>query len=133
MKIVLDTNLLVSGIFWSGAPLKILEHWRKEKLQVLATENILDEYLRVIEKISVKAGRPDLFLAWSALLPMKLDLILVKKSFKLCRDPDDDKFIDCAVAGKAEYIVSGDDDLLSLKKVMQIEIATARDFLKVVV
>lgn len=131
MKVVLDTNLLVSGIFWGGTPLQVLERWRLGKIHVLATESILEEYLRVIENISVKVRRPDLFLAWSALLPMRLDLILVKKSFRLCRDPDDNKFIDCAVAGKAEYIVSGDDDLLSLKKVMQIDIVTARKFLQI--
>jgi putative PIN family toxin of toxin-antitoxin system len=51
MKIVLDTNLIVSGIFWGGTPAKILELWQRKKIQLLASEPILDEYLKTIEKL----------------------------------------------------------------------------------
>ena len=65
MKIVLDTNVLASGIFWGGKPLKILELWNKKRVQVLASESILREYLGTIERISVKLQRPDLYRSWS--------------------------------------------------------------------
>ena len=68
MKIVLDTNVLASGIFWGGMPQKILVLWAQEKLQVLASEFILDEYLRTIHKLSVKVERPDLYNSWSLML-----------------------------------------------------------------
>ncbi len=102
MKIVLDTNVLVSGIFWGGTPLKILELWEKKQIEVLASGAILDEYLDNIDRLSKKYSRPD---------------------------PDDNKFIDCAISGRAPFLVSGDDDLLVLKKVMNLEILKPRQFL----
>jgi putative PIN family toxin of toxin-antitoxin system len=56
MKIVLDTNVLASGIFWGGTPSKILELWYKEKIQVLASESILAEYLKLIVLIYINGG-----------------------------------------------------------------------------
>ena len=63
------------------------------------------------------------------MLPSRLRLVTVKKSFKLCRDHDDDMFIDCAISGKAHYIVTGDRDLLVLKQVMSVRIADVKNFL----
>ncbi len=48
MKVVLDTNVLASGIFWGGTPLKILTLWEKQKIVLLVSDSILDEYLRTI-------------------------------------------------------------------------------------
>ncbi len=52
MRVVLDTNILVSGIFWGGIPNKILESWVSEKFELLLSEDILNEYERVLFKIS---------------------------------------------------------------------------------
>jgi putative PIN family toxin of toxin-antitoxin system len=130
MKIVLDTNVLASGIFWGGMPQKIVEYWCQEELQVLASELILDEYLQTIQKLALKLKRPDLFSSWALILPTKITLVSVKKTFKLCRDPKDDMFIDCAVSGRAKYIVSGDQDLLVLEQAMGVEIVTPNHFLR---
>ncbi len=130
MKVVLDTNVLVSGIFWGGAPLKILDLWKKRKLELLASAPILDEYLRTIQRLADKAARPDLYRAWALLLPSRLKLVSVKKSFRLCRDADDDMFIDCAITGKAHYIVTGDRDLLVLRQVMNVRIISPNQFLQ---
>jgi len=129
MKIVLDTNVLVSGIFWGGTPLKILELWEKKQVDVLASRAILDEYLVNIDRLSKKYSRPDLSAAWSLIIPSRVKLVQVKKTFHLCRDPDDNKFIDCAISGRAPFLVSGDEDLLVLKKVMNLEILKPRQFL----
>ncbi len=129
MKVVLDTNVLASGVFWGGTPLKILDLWRRQELQVLASESILDEYLRTIKRIAEKINRPDLYRAWALVLPSKLRLVSVKKSFRLCRDPNDNMFIDCAISGKARYIVTGDEDLLVLNQVMNVRILDAKRFL----
>jgi putative PIN family toxin of toxin-antitoxin system len=129
MKIVLDTNVLASGIFWGGTPQKIIEHWGQGHIQVLASELVLDEYLRTIQKLSLKLKRPDLFSSWALILPTKISLVSVKKTFKLCRDPKDDMFIGCAVSGRAKYIVSGDRDLLVLEQAMGVKIVTPNHFL----
>ena len=128
MKIVLDTNLLVSGIFWSGTPAKILEHWLDDCFELCITENILKEYNRVIKKI---AGKEGLALAqeWKSLLSSKCSIYSTTRTEEYSRDPDDDKFIYCALDASAIYIVSGDQDLLVLKQVEKVKIITAKSFL----
>ena len=130
MKIVLDTNILASGIFWDGTPLKVIDLWEKEKLQALASDWILDEYLRTIHRIAKKIERLDLYRTWALTLPSKIEFVSVKKSFKLCRDPMDDMFIDCAIAGNARFIVSGDRDLLVLGQVLNVQIINPRQLLQ---
>ena len=71
MKIVLDTNILVSGIFWVGVPAKLLEYWHKDKVQVLASEPILAEYLQTIQKLALRIDRPDIFKRWALVLDRK--------------------------------------------------------------
>lgn len=130
MKIVLDTNVLVSGIFWAGTPGKILSLWAKDKFQVLATDVILDEYLRTLEAVAIRVDRMDLYQYWLRRLPSKVKLVSKRKLFHLCRDPKDDMFIDCAIGGKARYIVSGDKDLLDLKQVMSVRVIDAKQLLR---
>lgn len=130
MKVVLDTNIIVSGIFWGGTPLKVLTLWEKQKLDVLVSDLILDEYLRTIHRIADRLDRSDLYRTWALVLPSKVNLISVRKSFRLCRDPKDDMFIDCAIAGKSRYIVTGDQDLLALESVMSVQIIEAKQLIE---
>jgi putative PIN family toxin of toxin-antitoxin system len=130
VRVVLDTNILVSGIFWGGIPNKILESWVSEKFELLLSEDILKEYERVLFKIS-KGKKDQLVNHWLLFIAENSLIVNVKKRFKLSIDPDDDKFIECAVAGNAKYIVSGDSHLLDLKNVMNIEILLASDFVNI--
>ncbi|MBN1983864.1 MAG: putative toxin-antitoxin system toxin component, PIN family [Chitinivibrionales bacterium] len=129
MRIVLDTNVLVSGIFWKGIPYRILESWIKDEFQLLITEEILQEYQKILTRIS-KGKNIELINNWAMLIVENSIVIHVKHKFKLSIDPDDNKFIDCAVAGNARYIVSGDYHLLDIKTVMNIEIIKPQIFLK---
>ena len=103
MTIVIDTNVVISGVFFGGYPRKILES--VYRLQATAccsdTLNSLIARLEIINPVS---------------------------EISVCRDPDDDKFIECAVDGKAVFIVSGDKDLLSLESYKDVEIISAADF-----
>ena len=111
MRIVLDTNVFVSGVFFSGPPNQILKAWRHGHLHLAISKEILDEYQRVGEGLAVKFRGIDLG-------PI-LELVTLKaKCFPaqrlpapLCDDPDDDKFFACALAGKSKIIVSGDKHL----------------------
>jgi len=127
VRVVLDTNIFVSGIFWGGVPNQILESWVSEKFELLLSEEILKEYERVLYKIS-KGKKDQLVNQWLLFIAENSLIVNVKKRFKLSIDPDDDKFIECAVAGNAKYIVSGDSHLLDLKNVMNIEILLASEF-----
>jgi putative PIN family toxin of toxin-antitoxin system len=129
VRIVLDTNVLVSGIFWSGVPFKILEYWIQEKYKALITEPILLEYEATLNRIS-KGKKDDLINSWILFIVENGIVIDVKKKFNLSIDPDDNKFIDCAVSGNAQYIVSGDAHLLDLRTVLDIQIIKPNTFFK---
>lgn len=127
MKIVVDTNVIISGIFFGGKPGEVVKAIVNSKVKACATKEILDEYIEIVERMILdKHGEmnPDLL----TLLINSFELINRKSRIKISRDPDDDKFIECAKDGKALYIVSGDNDLLVLKKYDNIKIITAKEF-----
>jgi len=129
MKIVLDTNVLISGIFWRGLPFKILENWMNEEFQVLASAEIVDEYSRVLQIIAKRKKRSDLVDLWAMFIVQNVNLIKPRCVVKVCRDPNDDMFINCALSGEADCIVSGDNDLLSLKEEIPVDVITPKEFL----
>ena len=127
MKIVVDTNVVISGVFFGGNPRQIVEAVVNGNINAYATTEILDEYMGIIESmIERKQGR----LNQSILSPFfsSLKMIESKTVVEVSRDPDDDKFIECAVDAEALYIVSGDNDLLDIGKYEDIQIITAKEF-----
>ena len=127
MKIVIDTNVVISGTFFGGLPRKIIEAVAEKQLQASASVEIVDEYNEIVqEMIERKQG----VIKKNILNPfiMQLDIIEPHSAVDICRDPDDNKFIECAVDSKALYIVSGDKDLLDIKQYRDIEIITVKDF-----
>jgi putative PIN family toxin of toxin-antitoxin system len=129
VRVVLDTNVLVSGVFWKGLPFFILEQWISDSFILLLSEEIFIEYQNVLFRIS-RGKKDDLVNKWLLLIAESAQFVKVKKRFKLSRDPDDDKFIECAVSGNAQYIVSGDSDLLDLKSVLNVAIVSPSEFLR---
>jgi len=127
---ILDTNVFISGIFFSGPPSQILKAWENKGFQIVLSEQILDEYQRVAENLSSKFPSIDI-------LPI-IDLITIYGHFidtqgldiSVCEDPDDDKFIECAIAGKCNIIVSGDKHLLKLAGYKGINVLKPRDFME---
>lgn len=125
MKLVLDTNVLVSGIFWGGRPGKLLDDWVAGHHVLLVTPPILLEYSRVISELSATHD-PVLALRWSRLLTETGVMVIPVPATVECRDPKDQMFLECAIGGSADYLVSGDKDLLSLISVADIPIVTAQ-------
>ena len=127
MKIIIDTNVVISGTFFGGYPRKIIEAVVNDKVSAYASKSIINEYKEIVdEMISMKQGK----LNKNILDPFIQKLIIIKPTskIKLSRDKDDDKFIECAIDAKASYIVSGDKDLLDIKKHKNVEIVTAKRF-----
>ena len=127
MKIVVDTNVVISGVFFGGNPRQIVEAIVNGDINAYATTEIVDEYMGIIESmIERKQGR----LNQSILSPFfsSLKMIESKTVVEVSRDPDDDKFIECAVDAEALYIVSGDNDLLDIGQYEGIQIITAKEF-----
>ncbi len=129
MRAIIDTNVLVSGFLWHNAPHALLEHVRNGALTLVISPALLTELADVI-------GRP------------KFDTIFVRSNTSrsrtldelrrlaevieppplpqpVCRDPDDDAVLACALAAQADLIVSGDRDLLDLNEHQGVRIVTA--------
>ena len=128
MAVILDTNVFVSGIFFSGPPHTILDAWRQGKFTLVLSPAILDEYRRVAHELSaqfpgVDPGPPLDLLVIHARLVNTLDL-----PAQICTDADDDMFLACAVASSAKVIVSGDKALLKTSGYSGIEVLTPRIF-----
>lgn len=128
MKAVIDTNVLISGIFFSGAPSKLLASWRSGRFEVVATPRILAEYQRVAEELSVKFKGVDVS-AILNLIAIRAEIVEdLEVPVELSRDPDDDKFLVCAAVAGA-VVVTGDKDLLAANGVLGVEVLTTRTFL----
>ena len=129
MKIVLYTNVLVSGIFWNGPSRTVLDLWAKEQIEVVVSPLVLEEYERLLTEMERK--KPEgLVDTWRGFIVRHSILIRPEGAFRLCRDPDGDKFLHCAVSAGARVLVSGDKDLLVLKKVSETDILSPKVFLK---
>ena len=129
MRAVVDTNVVVSGIFWAGTPGRILDAWTAGRFLLLVTAGILEEYFEVIDRVAPKCGRTDLATRWKASLFDHAEMVKATYRYEGCRDPDDAVFVECAVSAGASYIVSGDGDLLTLGSVEGVEILSPTQFL----
>jgi putative PIN family toxin of toxin-antitoxin system len=128
MRIVLDTNVFISGIFFTGPPYQILKAWRDGRVQLLISPSILDEYQRIGAELALKFRDVDLK-AFLDLLTVQAEIVLAPTLPPVIHDdPSDDKFLELAVAGKASYIISGDKHLLTLSEFQGIQILKPRDF-----
>ena len=133
MRIVVDTNVIVSGVLFGGNPRKVLELWRRNSFELICSPAILDEYEDVLHRMVLKTKRvaPQFVENFLTILVKNSTIIHPHHDKKLSRDPNDDMFINCALSGKALYIVSGDRDLLDIKQVDGIDIITVREFIEV--
>ena len=120
MKIVIDTNVVASAIFFGGRPRQLLEELILKNLEAVVSPDIITEYQETFDEL--RSRYPDKLVRIPlASIVSACSLVTPAEHFNVCRDPDDDKFIDCAVAGKCIYIVSGDKDLLSLRELVSIQ------------
>ena len=130
MKVVIDTNVFVSS-FFGGNPRKIIDLWKKGKISLCISKNILDEYIEVLQRIGLWDGREVEELL--SLFAKGFNILFTTKTPKIKAvrdDPDDDKFIECAVGLKAEVIITGDKALKAMNEYMGIKILTPQQFLK---
>jgi putative PIN family toxin of toxin-antitoxin system len=114
VRIVLDTNVFISGIFFGGPPGEILSAWRDGKIQIALSPEIFREYEEVGKELALRYPGVDLrpFLDLMRIHAQWLDP--APKELPICTDPEDVKFILCALEGKASFIISGDKHLLRL-------------------
>jgi putative PIN family toxin of toxin-antitoxin system len=130
MNVVLDTNVFVSGIFFGGTPYKVLDAWRREKFTLVASIEILAEYQRIADELAERYAITDLDI-WIELLGMFTKIVKPRRlQMQICEDPDDDKFIACALSVKSPIIVTGDKKLLKVHGTLGLEVLTPAQFIQ---
>jgi len=130
MKVVIDTNIFVSS-FFGGKPRKIIDLWKNEKITLCLSNAILDEYIDVLRRIGLKDEYELEELL--SLFSRGFNILFITKTPKIHiieNDPDDDKFIECAVALKADAVITGDREVLAVREYMGIKILTPQRFLE---
>ena len=129
---VFDTGVVVAAIFWKNEPRRCLAAFARRRFQLAVSDSILDEYERVAWELKNEerlAIDPAPALAWIERKTKRI--IPVALPQRACRDPDDDKFLECAIAARADCLVSRDRDLIALQKPFGIQVLTPRQFLSV--
>ena len=132
-RAVIDTNVLVSA-FWNpaGAPARVMDAWRKDKFVLCVSYAVRDEYHDTLTRMFAKGGvLPPHIAADFAAIKSKGALFeeLPDFSGSIPEDPNDEKFLECAVAARA-VIVSGDDDLLRRDGFEDVTVIKPADFLR---
>ena len=128
MKVVFDTNVLVSALVTDGVCSKLLGRARRRQFQLITCPFILKEFEAVLlKKLSATKGETRqvfriLTQAISALVQP------TQPVSGICRDPDDDSILSCTLAANADYLVTGDSDLLELREFRGTRIVSPRDF-----
>lgn len=128
-RVVVDTNVFISS-FFGGNPRKIIDLWKSGEITLCLSKPIIDEYIEVLRRLELQNEKEidellNLFahgfhVVFTAKTP---ELHIVEE------DPDDNMFIECAVALKAQFVISGDKALKAIQKYMNIKIVSPREFL----
>jgi putative PIN family toxin of toxin-antitoxin system len=129
MRVVVDTNVYISS-FFGGKPGKVIDLWKNGEITICLSPNIIEEYVDVLRRLGLE-DEPEIG-ELIDLFSKKHQLLFATKtpSLNVVReDPADDKFIGCAVALKAEAIISGDKRLKAIKDYMGIKILSPGEFL----
>ncbi len=127
---VIDTNVFVSS-FFGGNPRKIIDLWKTGQITLCLSKPIVDEYIAVLQRLGLENEKELRELLRLFAIGSNIVFTLETPELNLVeKDPDDDKFIECAVALDAAFIVSGDKRLVAIQNYMGIKIVTPKEFLK---
>jgi len=132
VRVVLDTNVFISMLLKSRNCLKIRETFLNNLFEVIISPNLMREFLLTVRNEKFK----DIFSRREIenlieLINTDMALIIPEEKISICRDSADNIILECAAAGKADFIVTGDNDLLALKSFRKIRIITPINFLKI--
>lgn len=130
LGVVLDTNVLVSALGFGGPPLDALLRTFDDDFRLLASDETLDELERVMTYDRLPFTDADRT-QYLAILRREADIVQSDDVVDIVRDPDDDKFLEVALAGDADYVVSGDRDLLDLESFRGTNIVTPDEFIEI--
>ena len=128
IKVVIDTNVFISS-FFGGIPREIINLWRDGQITICISQSILEEYIKVLNRLGIDKHE---IKKLTKLFAEGYNLIFAATTPKIeivKDDPDDNKFIECAVELGSKTIISGDKHLLNIGKYIDIKILSPREFM----
>ena len=130
MRVILDTNVFVSGIFWEGNFCsQIIDKWKNKKFELVSSTDILEEFVETLRNFKIQMSDEmieewrNLIIESSVIINPKIKLNVIKE------DPDDNKFLEAGISGNADLIISQDKHLLKLKEYQGIKIVSPEEAL----
>lgn len=127
-KVVLNTSVIVSAIGWGGASAQVLDLWKAGQIQLVVSDEIIDEYLDVLGRWVSEASLRN----WQTWVthPTKVTHIhSYVRRLQVSRDTTDNKFVDVAVGGGARYVITRDKDLLTIARFREVKFVTPQEFM----
>ena len=128
MRVVLDTNVLLSAILFAGTPGRIVEAWRTGKVELVLASDIADEYVRVAERLEERYDDVEIQPVIALVIQNATLVSATRLPAPVCDDPDDDKFLACACASGADIVISGDKKLRAASGYEGIQVLAPREF-----
>ena len=130
MRIVIDTNVLISATFWTGNPKQLLNRVRKKEFVLLTSQILLNE----LKEVLIRPDKPFKLSEEEAehvvnRIRSLAEIVRTHSFVKICRDEQDNRVLECAIDGGADWIISGDAHLLELQSFQGVRIGTVGDFL----
>ncbi len=130
LRVVLDTNILISGVLFPGKPRAVLELAIEGKIEAVSSRALLEEFSGVLERPKFRLQTVEVHAIAEELEAILLIVFPERRVSAIKEDPDDNAVLECALEAKADMIVTGDSHLLKLKGFRGIEILTADEFLE---
>jgi len=131
VKVVLDTNVVVSAILFGGQLSKLREFWRSRRILPFLSRTTFQELKQVLEYPKFALNRTELkMIQMKEVLPFFAVTEDTQVVEGVCKDAEDDKFLSCALSANASFLVTGDEDLRSLTRFKSVRILSPADFLK---
>ncbi|MDP8236226.1 MAG: putative toxin-antitoxin system toxin component, PIN family [Candidatus Erginobacter occultus] len=129
LRVVVDTNIFVSGLIGVGNPSSILDSLVNNEFKLITSYPLIDELLSVLSRPKFRHyfQHSDIE-ELASLIQAKAAIVSHSPGKRICRDPKDNIVIECAIAGKADCIITGDNDLLCLNTYRGISIITPKQF-----
>ncbi len=132
-RAVLDTNTLISGLFFIfGNEALLVDAALEGRLKLLTSLEILEEVREVLSRPKFELSPEEAGSAFQLVVSVSEIILALGRAKLRCGDPDDQKFLDCASAGKADFLVTGDRDLLTMRRVGRTRIVRTRELVRTI-
>ena len=128
LKVVIDTNVFISS-FFGGIPREVIDFWKNGKITLCLSQEIIEEYIDVLNRLGLKDKNEIQKLTRLFAESYNSVFTIATPNLDIVKDdPDDNKFIECAVVLDSKIIISGDKHLRSIKKYIDIHIMSPKEF-----